>query len=277
VPASPDETPLDASFVRDGDHLLPRPFTRSGWATDTLNGRYLAGLVAWGAERHADPDWHPSRLTVDMFRPGTMAPTLVETRIVRDGRRIRVVDSSVLVDGKEICRGTTVFLRRSHEPRGETWFPPEWAAPDPDDVIPMPRGEQAEWGMPWESRGITEWGQLTERRQVWVRETRPFLEGEELSPFMRAALASDMANGQLNASPLGLAYINADLTLTIARLPEGEWIGLDSRSRAAADGVSVGAVDVYDGKGRIGQVTLIGIADERNLAADGEVFVPGRP
>ncbi len=64
--------------------------------------------------------------------------------------------------------------------------------------------------------------------------------------------------------------------MTIARLPEGEWIGLDSRSRAAADGVSVGAVDVYDAKGRIGQVTLIGIADERNLAADGEVFVPGR-
>lgn len=91
---------------------------------------------------------------------------------------------------------------------------------------------------------------------------------------MRAALAADMANGQVNASPVGLAYINADVTMTIARLPEGEWVGLDARSRAAADGVSVGSVDLYDSKGRIGQVTLIGVADERNLAPDGETFLP---
>jgi acyl-CoA thioesterase len=275
VPDLPDLPPTDlaASFERVGDDLVPRPFTRSGWSAGTLNGRYLAGLVAWGAERHADADWQPARLTVDMFRPGTMAPTRVETRVVRDGRRIRVVDSSVVVGGVEICRGSTVFLRRSHEPRGETWFPPEWRVPDPDDVEPMPR-DRGDWGMPWESRNVTGWGELTERRQVWVRETRPFVEGEELTAFMRAALAADMANGQLNASPVGLAYINADVTMTIARLPEGEWIGLDARSRAAADGVSVGALDVYDAKGRIGQVALIGVADERNLPPGGEAFLP---
>lgn len=177
VPNPPDSTVLPAAFERDGDALVPRAFTRSGWSTDTLNGRYLAGLVAWGAERHADDEWQPARLTVDMFRPGTMAPTRVETRVVRDGRRIRVVDSSVMVGGVEICRGSTVFLRRSYEPRGETWFPPEWTVPDPDEVEPMPRGEQSEWGMPWESRGITEWGQVTKHRQVWVREIRAFVEG----------------------------------------------------------------------------------------------------
>lgn len=264
--------PLPASFERHGDGLVPRPFTRSGWSADTLNGRYLAGLVAWGAERHGDPELQPARLTVDMFRPGTMAPTQVETRVVRDGRRIRVVDSSVVAKGVEICRGTTVFLRRSHEPRGETWFPPEWAVPGPEEIEPMERGPGSlgpgEWGMPWESRGITAWGQLTEHRRVWVRETRPFVDGEELTPFMRAALVADMANGQTNASPLGLAYINADLTMTLARLPEGEWLGMDARSRATADGVSAGSVDLYDTKGRIGQVTLVGVADERNLAAD---------
>jgi hypothetical protein len=276
VPDVADVPVLPASFVRDGDLLVPRPFTRSGWSADTLNGRYLAGLVAWGAERHGDPDLQPARLTVDMFRPGTMAPTRVDTRIVRDGRRIRVVDSSVVANGVEICRGSTVFLRRSHEPRGETWFPPEWTVPEPDDIAPMARVFSHDDGMAWESRGITEWGQLTERRQVWVRETRPFVEGEELTPFMRAALVADMANGQTNASPVGLAYINADLTMTIARLPEGEWLGLDARSRAAADGVSAGSVDLYDAKGRIGQVTLIGVADERNLVPDGETFFPGR-
>jgi hypothetical protein len=187
---------------------------------------------------------------------------------VRDGRRIRVVDSSVLVEGVEICRGSTVFLRRSAEPRGETWFPPEWSVPDPEHVEPMvrrPGPSGTAWEMPWEARNLTGWGQLTEHRRTWVRETRPFVDGEAPTPFLRAALAADMGNGQLNASPIGLGYINADLTLTLARLPEGEWLGLDARSRSTADGVSVGALDMYDGKGRIGNVTMISIADERNI------------
>ena len=139
---------LPASFVREGDHLVPRAFTSSGWAAGTLNGRYLAGLVAWGAERHGDPELQPARLTVDMFRPGTMAPTRVDTRVVRDGRRIRVVDSSVVVGDVEICRGTTVFLRRSHEPRGETWFPPEWSVPAPEEVPPTTRRKEGAWACP---------------------------------------------------------------------------------------------------------------------------------
>jgi hypothetical protein len=202
-----------------------------------------------------------------MFRPGTMAPARVETRVVRDGRRIRVVDASVTVGGVEICRGSTVFLRRSAEPRGETWFPAEWTVPDPGDIAAMGRGDASKgrWEMAWESRDVTGWGQLSEHRQVMVRETRPFVDGEAVTPFMRAALAGDMGNGQLNSSPIGLAYINADLNLTLARLPRGEWLGLDARSRAAAQGVSVGALDLYDGEGRIGHVSIVSVADDRNM------------
>lgn len=261
-------TDLSASFERQGDLVVPREFTRSGWSPTMLNGRYLAGMVAWGAEQaQDDPELQPARLTVDMFRPGTMAPARVETTVVREGRRIKVVDTSVIVDGVQICRGTTVFLRRSTEPRGETWFPPEWSAPHPDEV-PVRESSFQHDTMPWETRSITQWGDITNPRQIWLRETRPFMEGEELTPFMRAALMADMSNGQINAGPLGLGFINADLTLTLARLPMDEWLGMEGISRATADGVSVGTVDIYDLKGRIGQVTIIGVADERNLAPE---------
>jgi acyl-CoA thioesterase len=130
--------------------------------------------------------------------------------------------------------------------------------------------------MAWDSRDITAWGEVTEHRRVWMREDRPFVEGEALSPFLRAALASDAGNGQLNSSPTGLGYINADVTMTLARLPEGDWIGLDARSRVAADGVAVGSLDLYDAKGRIGQVALVALGDERNLPLDGGT-VPAGP
>jgi hypothetical protein len=256
---------LEAAFVRDGDLLIPRPFTESGWTPNTLMGRYLAGLVAWSSEQHGDDDLQPARLTVDMFRPATMAPTTLKSTVVRDGRRIKVVDTAVLVDGAVVCRGSTVFLRRSGEPRGATWLPPEWSVAEPDDLeLTFARSG---WQPEWDQRLITPWDSITVHRRTWLRETRPFVEGEPLTPLIRAALAADNASGQVNGGPLGMAYINADLTLTLARLPEGEWLGLDAISRAAADGVSVGTMDLYDNKGRIGQVTLIAVADERNVPA----------
>jgi hypothetical protein len=139
---------------------------------------------------------------------------------------------------------------------------------EPGDLEPMfGRGSQSGRQPDWDQRLITPWESITEHRRTWLRETRPFVEGEPLTPLIRAALAADNASGQVNGGPLGLAYINADLTITLARLPEGEWLGLDAISRAAADGVSVGTVDLYDRKGRIGQVTLIAVADERNVPA----------
>jgi len=227
-------------------------------------GRYLAGLVAWGAERHAEPDLQPSRLTVDMFRPGTMGPTMAVPKVVRNGRRIKVVDVEVIVDEALVCRGSVVFLRRSAEPLVETWDVPSWTPPEPEDLVTMT--DRFGWAPPWDQRPFGTWGTLEGRRGVWLRETQTFIAGEPDSPFLRVALAADNANGTLNAGPRGLPYINADLTLTLAALPEGAWIGMDPISRVSSDGVSVGTCDVYDRTRRIGQVAMIGVADERNLA-----------
>lgn len=255
-----------ASFIPDGDLLVPTAFTEGGWNERTLMGRYLAGLVAWGAERHdpsaAGSDLQPARLTVDMFRPATMGATAVHSRVVREGRRIKVVDVEVVVADVVVCRGSAVFLRRSAAPRGEAWLPDEETPPAAETIEPL-RPEH--WTPAWDQRPHGGWGSVTAARGVWIGETHPFVAGEATSPFVRAALAADNANGCINGTPIGLPYINADLTLTLARLPVGEWIGLVPVSRAVVDGVSVGSVDVYDGKGRIGQVAMIALADERVL------------
>ena len=121
---------------------------------------------------------------------------------------------------------------------------------------------------PWDQRPFGTWGAIEGDRGVWLREVQPFIEGEALSPFVRVVLAADNANGTLNAGPRGLPYINADLTLTLAALPQGEWIGMNPVSRSAIDGVSVGTVDVYDRTRRIGQVAMIGLADLRNFVTE---------
>jgi Thioesterase-like superfamily len=252
-----------ASFIPRGDVLVPTASTEGGWSPGTLMGRYLAGLVARGAESHGEPDLQPSRLTVDMFRPATMGPTSVTANVVRAGRRIKVVDVDVTVGDVLVCRGSVVFLRRAAPPRGAVWLPQHPSFPAPDT---LGRHRAEHWTPAWDHRPHGEWGSVTDSRGCWIAETHAFVEGEETSPFVRAALAADNANGCINASPIGLPYINADLTMTLARLPVGDWIGLVPVSRAVADGVSVGTIDLHDTAGRIGQVAMIALADERNLA-----------
>jgi hypothetical protein len=257
----PDD--LGPSFTRDGDLLTPSESTEGGWNQGTLMGRYLAGLIAYAAERHAAAGWQPARLTVDMFRPAPLGPTRLDTRVVRDGRRIRVVDVDVVVAGAAVCRGTVAFLHRSATPRGDAWLPGATTLPDPGSIAPYrPDG----WTPAWDQRLLGDWGDdHPTGRGCWIGETRPFVDGEITSPFVLAALAADNANGAINGTTIGLPYINADLTMTLARLPAGDWVGLVPVSRATADGVSVGTVDLFDLEGRVGQVAMIALADERSL------------
>ena len=255
--------PGGGSFVRDGEALLPQPWTKSGWGPNMLMGRYLAGLIAYGAEQHATPEFQPGRMTVDMFRPAPLGPTLLDTRVVRDGRRIRVVDVDVIVAEEVVCRGSVVFLLRTADPETIGWVPAEHELPDPESR-PTYVGQNG-WTPVWDQRPFGTWGATAAgERGSWQRETEDFVAGDPVSPFMRVALAADSANGGINAHEKGLNFINADLTLTLAALPQDEWVAMRPISRAVADGVSVGVVDVYDRTHRIGQVSMIGLADKRN-------------
>jgi hypothetical protein len=225
-------------------------------------GRFLCALVAWGAERQVADDLQPARMTVDMFRPVPIAPLDVVTTVARNGRRLRVIDVSIHAAGTVVCRGSVVFVRRDEEVPVPVWTPSPWDAPHPDAIDP-PTWRNG-FVAPWDQRTVTE-PSLAGPHRVWLRETHGFVAGAPLSPLVRVALAADHSNGQVNLSEVGLGHINADLTLLLARLPVGEWIGLETTSRTAADGVSVGTVDVYDLQGRIGHAAVVGLADVRVL------------
>jgi hypothetical protein len=66
-----------------------------------------------------------------------------------------------------------------------------------------------------------------------------------------------------NSGSDGLEYINADLALYIARLPEGEWIGLESADRVAADGVSVAHCRMHDETGPIGSSEVCAVLNPK--------------
>ncbi|MEZ5406642.1 MAG: thioesterase family protein [Acidimicrobiales bacterium] len=237
---------IGAYFQPGPDGFGPHPEARGPWADDMLHGRLLGGLAARAFEAELiEPGWRAARLTVDLFRPAAMAPVTVRTQVVRQGRRIRVADAVMACGGHDVARATVVVLAESTEPPGRIWRPDPQPWPDPLTVAwePDPSEPEPAWivtplpGGEFESAG---------QSRVWTRERAGLVEGEPLTPFVRAAMSGDLACPLANGSDEGLYYINGDYTLALGRYPVGEWIGLEASQQLAADGISIASSTLVD-------------------------------
>jgi acyl-CoA thioesterase len=255
----------EAFFAREGERFLPGDRARGPWDRESLHGRVISGLLAYAIEqRHGDAAFHPARLTVDMFRLAPHAPLEVHTRAVREGKRIRAVDASMVAGGVEVARASAVLLRKAEQPPGHVWSPPAWDAPPPEQIAP-PRyegapGRAATWDPAWETRNINgDFGSVGPKR-AWLRETVDFIEGEATSAFVRVAAAADFANPLSNSGDAGLNFINSDVTVYLHRLPVDEWVGFEVTSHHSHEGVAIGECALYDREGAIGRSTVCAVA-----------------
>jgi hypothetical protein len=253
-----------AFFQPDGDLFRPTDQARGPWDPNSLHGRVIAGLMARTIEKeYGDGAFLFSRLTVDLFRLPPMAPAKVSTSLVRDGNRIKVIDAIVTSEGTEIARARAVALRKGEQPPGQGWSPPNWQVPSPEEIEAPGQG----WGgrIPmWDTRPITGRGfGGVEQKRTWIRENRQLVEGEELTPFLRAAVAADFTNPFANSGDAGLNFVNADITLYLHRNPVGEWLGFEVTNHQSDDGIAVGECGLYDVQGPIGRSIVCGVANPR--------------
>ena len=252
---------VEPFFVPSELGLLPGAKAVSPWATDMLHGRLLAGLAAWAIERdHGIDGFVPTRLTVDMFRSPPMEPAEVVTTLVRAGGRVRAMDAVVRMGGKDVARASALFLGIGEDPVDDpVAVSPAWDAPSGDELA-VDLDDDASFDVVSPAdRGFGTPGP----RQAWIRDRRQLIVGVEPTPFVRAALAADLASPLANYGAAGLDYINADLTLHLGRLPDGEWIGAETSHRVAANGVSIAVCTLHDHRGPIGASSVCAVRNPR--------------
>ncbi|MEO1056827.1 MAG: acyl-CoA thioesterase domain-containing protein [Actinomycetota bacterium] len=240
----------DPYFRSTAGGLAPLAHARAPWGDDMLHGRLLGAIAARALEgAFGEPGRRAARLTVDLFRPAPMAPVVASVRTLRQGRRITVGEANLECDGHEVVRATAVFLAESENPPGNIWRPERESWPDPDDVDAPPDGGspgQTAWWFRPVSGGFGVDDDGGQRGRVWSNETAELVEGEPLTPFVRAALSGDIACPLANNSDQGLHYINADYTMMIARYPVGEWVGIEVDQQLHSDGISMGSSTLVD-------------------------------
>lgn len=266
TPVNSSDEP-EAFFDVDGDDLVPSPWAQGPWGA-TISGHITGGLLGWAVEvAGGDPDLLPARLTVDMLRPTAMAPVRVEASVRREGKRIKIVDAEVVQNGVVVSRASSVFLRRGEQPEGDVWTQDTVMPPLPDDsAVSAQDVPFMLWAYGADSDTGTvggtssEWEQAEFRKFGWVRDLRPLIAGHPLTPFVRAALACDGTSAITHWGTGGLRYINADFTMTLSRLPDGEYIGMASDGHNCSAGVASGAATLFDRHGPIGNSIAIALA-----------------
>lgn len=248
-----------AYFTSGGDGVFaPTQFAQSHWGDDHLNGPAVVGLLARSLERHCgSDDFMPTRLTADLFRAARTAPTTIDVRVVRDGRRVRNAEASLVQSDRLVARATLVLYKRSSAPPGVQWVAP-MSFPSP----PLPDGEL----MPYVNSDDVGWtrspaAHQNASRKRFYNDGVKVVAGEENSPFLRAAMLAESTSLVTNLGTRGIGYINGDLTVALARLPRDEWIGVQGDSHFASDGIAVGTATLFDHQGAFGSGMVTAVAN----------------
>ena len=248
-------TPLGDGRFESGE------LSRGPWSPDHQHGGAPAALVAGVIEEvEAPAAMRIARLTLDLVRPVPIAPLEVVTEVTRPGRRVQLVGASVLCEGEEVVRAQALRSRREEGESERQGFapapePPPDRAPDPVAFDSEMLGGRMFGGDAMEIRlaGGKERWEVPGPAMAWMRLKVPVVAGEETRPVQRAMATADFGNGISSVLDWGRhAFINPDLSVTLGREPQGEWVALDAVTSISDDGTGMSTGELYDTGGRFG-------------------------
>ncbi|MBR1222034.1 thioesterase family protein [Bradyrhizobium sp. U87765 SZCCT0131] len=263
--------PRDAIFRVEGNQVWTSPLAGGPWDPRAQHGSPPAALVAWIAEAMPSPvPMHVARLTIDLMRPVPVAPLTFTSEVVKEGRKIQLCDIRLFAEGVEVVRASVLRIRTVANVVPEMAATPPLDVPPPDQCVEDIGDSQRNAFLatmtmrPAFGRFIA-----LGRAAIWFRANLPLVEGQALTPLLRAVIASDFCNG--TSPSLDFAqwtFINADLTINLARQPVGDWILVNAESYSGPDGAGLSIARLADGTGYFGRV-IQSLVVERRAPARG--------
>ncbi|MEI9996525.1 MAG: thioesterase family protein [Rhizomicrobium sp.] len=250
---------MEAIFRVDGPDIQTREHAGGPWDPSMQHGGAASSLVVWAAERIASRvPMRIARVTVDLLKPVPVAPLTYKAEVVREGAKIQLCAVSLFAQGKECLRASVLKIRAGAAPLPGTVRETPLGAPHPDDctVPDAMRLTTTPFLTGIDSRPARGSFRTPGPAAVWYRLLRPPVEGFDISPVMRAVVAADFCNGTSAVVDFDAwTFINADLTLSLARYPVGDWILLDSETWAGPEGAAIAFARLADLNGTFGRAS----------------------
>ncbi len=272
----------ESVFLPDGEgRFTPTEHARGPWDPRALHGGAPATLIARAFERMEPEAELPfARLSFSFLRPIPLAPLRLSTRVLRPGRRVQELEADLYAGEELVCRAhalrilpapeelPALAVRAVAESEPSRLPGPEQAhavhfAPDEVEIksfaasaieMRFLHGRPLKGQLP--DVGVSSTNAPVGAAGVWMRLCRPVLPGETPSPLVYTMAAADFGNGIAAILPFDeYVFINADLTVTLNRRPEGEWIGLDARTLLHPGGIAWAQSTLHDKRGPFGLAT----------------------
>nr|WP_040749275.1 thioesterase family protein [Nocardia transvalensis] len=230
--------------------------TVSVWAATMQHGAPPSALLGRAVERCAPrADARVARLTMEILGPIPVAEIDVRAWVERPGKRVEMVAAELVAarpDGSRRVVATARAWRIATSDTaavasaGITPLPPISATAGVDPTIPSG----------WDGGYLktVDLRTISGGRRVWVRPLTVVVDDEPMSPLVRTLAVADIANGVgAQLDPVDWTFLNTDLTVTLFRAPEGEWIGLDVQTSLGPDGIGTVATVLHDEQGPLGR------------------------
>ena len=255
---------MQAIYRVDGDRVDVSPNAAGPWDPSMQHGSAPAALVVWAAEAIPTPvPMRIARVTIDLMRPVPLAPLTLQTEVLRAGRKIQLCSIRLLADGVAVVNATVLKTQALSLPSDVAEAPvelpsPEQSREDPAQFSNSPfvtgmslRAARGQFGVPGPGA-------------IWYRVDRPLVEGFAVSQAMRAVVAADFCNGTSDVLDFReWTFLNADLTVSLAREPVGDWILLDAESWIGPDGAGLAMAGLADRNGYFGRAVQSLVIEKR--------------
>ncbi|MGH2820530.1 MAG: thioesterase family protein [Actinomycetota bacterium] len=245
----------DAFYIaHDHDRFLATEWTRGPWGPDAQHAGPPAALLGRAIERAGSEGMQVARITFEIHKPVPLAMLQVGTEILRRGRRVELVASSLSSEGEEVMRATATRIRTAplELPRQEI---------RPPHAIPASSASTELFPATWHPNYLEamEWrfarGTFTRPgpAAAWVHMRHPLVAGEPVTPLTRVLAAVDSSSGiSAELDWTEWLFINPDLSVHLHSLPRGEWILLDALTVTGPAGRGTASSTIYDEHGQIG-------------------------
>ena len=257
---------MEAVFRVEENRVLASEHAAGPWDARMQHGGAPSSLVVWAAERI--PTLQPmrvARLTIDLMRPVPVAPLTIESRVLREGRKIQLCEVRLLAEGVEVARATVLKIRiQPVEFPGGTVTEMPLDVPGPEAGRNDEAGNSSKFIQGLTLRAVRGGFLQPGPGAIWFRANRPIVEGAAISQAMRTVLAADCSNGVSAVLDFTKwSFINADLTVTLARQPVGDWILLNAEMTLGPDGAGLAVSRLGDVQGYFGRAVQCLVVEPR--------------
>jgi len=243
--------PIGTLFIEKNNGFLATDYSVGPWSKIHQHGSPATMLIGKVLQRTSKLAL--ARLTIEILRPIPVGLISIETERLRPGRFVEIWGAKLYCNKKEIIRASGLFLKPDNV---------QFDAPAndltnivlPQDSQPIPfiySKPGVNFANSVEMR-IAHGKFMSGHAAVWIRPLVTLIEGQPLSALDRLLLVADCGNGIGGFLDIEkYSFINPDLTVYINRLPNSDWVGIDSKSFGQKNGIGLSDSIIFDEQGFI--------------------------